>query len=545
VHPPNDITMQNNSLYHPANTFGTNLQIGYQPQNASQNLVIQNNDVIGATAINVGGFQTATVTGNTFFSDGDMLCTCNTLPLTGYTYTWNNNTYFNGKSSGNIQYVFGFNGKLNSLGGGMLKWDDLPGHGWRQWSGFDANSTYTLGRPTGTKVAVHANMHQSGRAHIAIYNWGKLASVNVDLSTAGLTDGQVFELRSAQNYLGLPVYVGTYSAANPVVAVPMNSAEALAVATPLFHVFTPGTTAPEFAALVVLVRGTPNSAPVAPANLTAAGGNQQVRLSWNTATGATSYSVKRSLSSGGSYATVQSGRTSTSWTNTGLSNGTTYYYVVGGVNDFGESLSSNQASVTPAPPDTIPPRVVWASFDYTVWPNKVIFTFSEDVSESLSTADVQVQNLTNPGPVIVSGLWYNGGTNTATFTFALPILSDGNYRATLLASGITDAAGNHVDGNGDGTGGDNYVYDFFLLVGDANHDRKVDITDLGIVGTNWQQSQRTWSQGDFNYDGLVDITDLGMVGSNWQTQLAPPPENSSAPSLAPVLSRSSTRRLKR
>jgi hypothetical protein len=67
------------------------------------------------------------------------------------------------------------------------------------------------------------------------------------------------------------------------------------------------------------------------------------------------------------------------------------------------------------------------------------------------------------------------------------------------------------------------VYDFFFLNGDANHDRHVDIVDLGIVGTNWQQSPRGWTQGDFDYSGLVDIVDLGIVGTNWQKYLAAAP----------------------
>jgi hypothetical protein len=52
--------------------------------------------------------------------------------------------------------------------------------------------------------------------------------------------------------------------------------------------------------------------------------------------------------------------------------------------------------------------------------------------------------------------------------------------------------------------------------GDASLDGKVDIADLGIVGTNWQGTGKSWEQGDFNGDGIVDIIDLGIVGTNWQ-----------------------------
>ena len=57
--------------------------------------------------------------------------------------------------------------------------------------------------------------------------------------------------------------------------------------------------------------------------------------------------MERSTTSGGPYTTVAS-PTTTSYTDTGLSNGTTYYYVVAAVNSVGTSGNSNQASATPA-----------------------------------------------------------------------------------------------------------------------------------------------------------------------------------------------------
>ena len=92
------------------------------------------------------------------------------------------------------------------------------------------------------------------------------------------------------------------------------------------------------------------SPPPAPTGLTATPGNAQVSLSWNASTGASSYNVKRSTTSGGPYTTIATGVTSTSFTNTGLTNGTTYFFVVSAVNSAGESGNSNQASATPTAP---------------------------------------------------------------------------------------------------------------------------------------------------------------------------------------------------
>ncbi len=62
----------------------------------------------------------------------------------------------------------------------------------------------------------------------------------------------------------------------------------------------------------------------------------------------------------------------------------------------------------------------------------------------------------------------------------------------------------------------------YTISGDANLDRTVDISDLGVLATNWQQSPRRWSRGDFNYDQVINISDLGILATNWQQTLPAP-----------------------
>jgi cellulose 1,4-beta-cellobiosidase len=101
--------------------------------------------------------------------------------------------------------------------------------------------------------------------------------------------------------------------------------------------------------------------PATPAVLTATPGNGQVALSWSASSGATSYNVKRATVSGGPYTTIAN-PTSTSYTNSGLANGTTYYYVVSAVNSAGESGNSSEVNATPQlPPQPAAPTNVVAS----------------------------------------------------------------------------------------------------------------------------------------------------------------------------------------
>jgi hypothetical protein len=106
-----------------------------------------------------------------------------------------------------------------------------------------------------------------------------------------------------------------------------------------FRIYSRALNATEVAALA-------NPVPPAPAGLAAVAGNAQVALNWNAASTATGYKIKRSLTSGSGYANIATNASFT-FTNTGLANGTLYYFVVSATNSFGESTNSTQVSARP------------------------------------------------------------------------------------------------------------------------------------------------------------------------------------------------------
>jgi len=101
--------------------------------------------------------------------------------------------------------------------------------------------------------------------------------------------------------------------------------------------------------------GLPDLGTVAPAALTAQGGNAQVSLSWTAPTGAgasstTGYNVYEGTAPGHESGTPINGATPVAGTNylvTGLSNGQSYYFEVTAINSAGEGAPSTEASATP------------------------------------------------------------------------------------------------------------------------------------------------------------------------------------------------------
>jgi len=88
------------------------------------------------------------------------------------------------------------------------------------------------------------------------------------------------------------------------------------------------------------------TAPPAPTSPSASASGSSIQISWSSSTGATNYSVKRATSPGGPYTLIATGLTTPSYTDSPTADGTTYYYVVTGLNSGGEGTASSAASTT-------------------------------------------------------------------------------------------------------------------------------------------------------------------------------------------------------
>jgi hypothetical protein len=162
-----------------------------------------------------------------------------------------------------------------------------------------------------------------------------------------------------------------------------------------------------------------------------------------------------------------------------------------------------------------------SNFLFQTAPHRLQFTFNDNVSASLGTSDIVLGNLTTSTTIPSSdlSLSYDTSTNTATFSYTgnasgiAGVLPDGNYRATLLAAGITNPGGTPLQ--------QDHVFNFFFQNGDANHDGRVNLSDFNVLAANFGQSPRDFAQGDFNYDNAVNLSDFNLLASRFGTSVSP------------------------
>jgi hypothetical protein len=138
---------------------------------------------------------------------------CNGCPEIRSGDLWNNNTY----SSPFAATFFADNNQQGQVS--FSEWKTFTS---QAGVAFDTSSTVASSSPN--KVAVIKNEYESGRGHIAIFNWSLASNITVDLSSI-LNSGQNYKIVKPRS-MGTPIVTGTY---NGPVSVPTGGAEFLAL----------------------------------------------------------------------------------------------------------------------------------------------------------------------------------------------------------------------------------------------------------------------------------------------------------------------------
>jgi len=145
---------------------------------------------------------------------------------------------------------------------------------------------------------------------------------------------------------------------------------------------------PAWGGALMWLNGSMAAAPAAVTDLAVtAEGNGSISLAWTAASGATSYDLYRSLLSGGGYELVTN-VAGTTYTDSGLTNALTYYYVVVARNDITGLVSGNSNEAHGMPQLSIG----WANLQ---WPPTITHTIG-----------------TTPTPNIYGQVWIDGVTST-------------------------------------------------------------------------------------------------------------------------------------
>jgi fibronectin type 3 domain-containing protein len=223
--------------------------------------------------------------------------------------------------------------------------------------------------------------------------------------------------------------------------------------------------------------------PAAPTVLTAAPGNRQVSLSWTAPADldVAGYNVYRSTSPGVPLSSPVNGGTlvpaTTYLNNSGLTNGTPYYYVVTAVDtSTNESVASNEVSATPT--------------------TALSFDGSNDYVTFGSASGLGVTNFT-----LETWFYWTGGgiTMTTSSSQGLPSVYP------LISKGRGEADGSNVDMN------------YFLGIDSTTHALAVDFEDMA-TGMNYPfvgsipVSTDTWHHAAVTYDSVTAVYTLYLDG---------------------------------
>jgi uncharacterized repeat protein (TIGR02543 family) len=185
------------------------------------------------------------------------------------------------------------------------------------------------------------------------------------------------------------------------------------------------------------------AAPNAPTNVAATAGNGTATVTWTAADTATTYNIYWGNSSGVTKASPNkiSGLpgTQNSYTHSGLTNGSSYFYIVTAVNSGGESMASNQTSAFPeAPALGAPTGFAGVSGNGTAtlsWTANGADTYTVYWSTTAGTKTGGVAI-----PMITATTYTHNVTNGITYYYVVTSTKGGVESAASLQIGVTPQA---------------------------------------------------------------------------------------------------------
>ena len=217
-----------------------------------------------------------------------------------------------------------------------------------------------------------------------------------------------------------------------------------------------------------------------------------INLTWTPSAsgGVTEQRIYRSTTSGSGYALIQTitNNTTTSYTDTGLTNGTTYFYVITAFNVDGESVNSNETSATPS--IQIAVTKTWdgggGNSDWATANN-----WSDNIAP-ISTDIVSVPTgvtVTSGSPVTIAGLFGRGN---------LTVSSSFSITGTAALDGTLTISGGAVVVNSPGT---LRVSNLVLSSGSLTGSGNVTLTGSGS----------TWTGGSMAGTGTTTVASSGSL----------------------------------
>jgi hypothetical protein len=149
----------------------------------------------------------------------------------------------------------------------------------------------------------------------------------------------------------------------------------------------------------------------------------------------------------------------------------------------------------------------------------VNISFAQNISNQVDLSNLSLTNSTTGATIDPSTAHSSVSGNTLTITFTAPpngALHDGNYTGALPATAVKTLSGVPMLSSD--------ALSFYVLAGDANQSRSVEIQDFNQLAANFGKTGKTFAEGNFDYsaDGKVTIQDFNLLAANFGKHLDAP-----------------------